>query len=155
MGVLPPDLMIDARTAVRIVCGLFFLPHTIAKLRDIERAAGFFNKAGLRPPRFFVVLTALLEVIAAFGLISGLYPRIGATIAAGILLVAAYAIGRVHDTQVALAAPRHRIHAVLGDHLPVRGVSARDSAIGGRVSCPARAARRRPRRYGITLADKI
>jgi putative oxidoreductase len=88
--------MIDARTAVRIVCGLFFLPHTIAKLRDIERAAGFFNNAGLRPPRFFVVLTAILEVTAAFGLISGLYPRIGATIAAGILLVAAGAIGRVH-----------------------------------------------------------
>ena len=72
MGELPPDF-IDARTAVRIVCGLFFLPHTIAKLRDIERASGFFDTAGLRPPRFFVVLTALLEVTAAFGLISGWY----------------------------------------------------------------------------------
>jgi putative oxidoreductase len=96
MGVLPPDLMVDARTAVRIVCGLFFLPHTIAKLRNIERASGFFDKAGLRPPRFFVVLTTILEVIAAFGLVSGLYPRIGATIAAGILIAAAYAIARVH-----------------------------------------------------------
>jgi putative oxidoreductase len=96
MGDLPPDFMIDARTVVRIICGLFFLPHTIAKLRDIERAAGFFEKAGLRPPRIFVVLTALLEVTAAFGLISGWYPRIGATIAAGILLTAAAAIGRVH-----------------------------------------------------------
>ena len=155
MGELPPDFMIDARTAVRIVCGLFFLPHTIAKLRNIERAAGFFNKAGLRPPRFFVVLTAILEVIAAFGLISGLYPRIGATIAAGILLVAAARHRPRACTAVALAASRHRIHAVLGDHLPVRGISAQDSAIGGRVSCPARAARRRPRRCGITLADKI
>jgi len=67
MGVLPPDLMVDARTAIRVVCGLFFLPHTIAKLRNIERASGFFDKAGLRPTHFFVVLTALLEVIAAFG----------------------------------------------------------------------------------------
>jgi putative oxidoreductase len=97
MGVLPPDLMVDARTAVRVVCGLFFLPHTIAKLRNIERASGLFDKVGFRPARFFVVLTALLEVIAAFGLISGLYPRIGATIAAGILIAAAYAIARVHD----------------------------------------------------------
>ena len=56
---------------------LFFLPHTIAKLRNIERASGLFDKVGFRPPRFFVLLTALLEVIAAFGLISGLYPRIG------------------------------------------------------------------------------
>jgi putative oxidoreductase len=97
MGVLPPDLMVDARTAIRVVCGLFFLPHTIAKLRNIERTSGFFDKAGLRPTHFFVVLTALLEVIAAFGLISGLYPRIGATIAAGILITAAYAIARVHE----------------------------------------------------------
>ena len=96
MGVLLPDLMVDARTAVRVVCGLFFLPHTIAKLRNIERASGFFDKAGFRPPRFFVVLTAFLEVIAAFGLISGLHPRIGATIAAGILITAAYSIARVH-----------------------------------------------------------
>jgi putative oxidoreductase len=96
MGELPPELMVDARTAVRVVCGLFLLPHTVAKLRDIERASGFFDKAGLRPPRLFVVLTALLEVTAALGLVSGLYPRIGATIAAGILLVAACAIARVH-----------------------------------------------------------
>ena len=96
MGVWPPDLIVDARTAVRIVCGLFFLPHTIAKLRNIERASQFFDRAGLVPPRLFVVLTTVLEVVAACGLISGLYPRLGATIAAGILLVAAGAIGRVH-----------------------------------------------------------
>jgi putative oxidoreductase len=96
MGVWPPDLIVDARTAVRIVCGLFFLPHTIAKLRNIERASQFFDKAGLVPPRLFVVLTTILEVVAACGLISGLYPRLGATIAAGILLVAAGAIARVH-----------------------------------------------------------
>jgi hypothetical protein len=48
MGVLPPDLMVDARTAVRIICGLFFLPHTIAKLRNIERASGLFDKVGFR-----------------------------------------------------------------------------------------------------------
>ena len=46
-AMLPPDFMVDARTAVRIVCGLFFLPHTIAKLRNIERASGFFDKVGL------------------------------------------------------------------------------------------------------------
>jgi putative oxidoreductase len=96
MGVWPPDLIVDARTAVRIVCGLFFLPHTIAKLRNIERASQFFDRAGLVPPRLFVVLTTILEVVAACGLISGWYPRLGATIAAGILLVAAGAIARVH-----------------------------------------------------------
>ena len=96
MAAFPPDLMLDARTAVRVICGAFFLPHTIAKLRNIERASGLFDRVGLRPPSFFVILTAFLEVTAAFGLISGLYPRVAAVIAAGILVVAAYAIARIH-----------------------------------------------------------
>ena len=89
--------MVDSRTAIRVVCGLFFLPHTIAKLGNIERASEIFRQGRPPPARFFVALTALLEVIAAFGLISGLYPRVGATIAAGILIAAAYAIARVHE----------------------------------------------------------
>jgi putative oxidoreductase len=96
MAAFPPDLMLDARTAVRVICGAFFLPHTIAKLRNIGRASGLFDRVGLRPPRFFVILTAFLEVTAAFGLTSGLYPRLAAVIAAGILVVAAYAIARAH-----------------------------------------------------------
>lgn len=87
---------LDAKTAISIVCGAFLLPHTIAKLSNVERASQLFDKAGFRPAPFFVVLTALLELIAALGLISGLYPRIGALIAATILIVAAYAISRVH-----------------------------------------------------------
>ena len=96
MAAFPPDLMLDARTAVRVICGAFFLPHTIAKLRNIERASGLFDRVGLRPPGLFVILTAFLEVTAAFGLISGLYPRLAAVIAASILVVAAYAIARIH-----------------------------------------------------------
>lgn len=86
----------DAVTAVRILCGAFLLPHTVAKLSNIEKASQFFDKLGLRPPKFFVVFTAAMELVAAFGLISGYYPRIGALIAAAILIVAAYAIGKLH-----------------------------------------------------------
>ena len=96
MPVPPFDLTLDARTAVRIVCGAFFLPHTIAKLRNIDRASILFDKVGFRPPRPFVLLTTGMELVAAFGLISGLYPRIGAVVAAIVLLGAAYAIGRNH-----------------------------------------------------------
>jgi putative oxidoreductase len=96
MNVPPLDFALDARTAVRVVCGAFLLPHTIAKLRNISRASILFDKVGFRPPRFFVVLTSALEVIAAFGLISGLYPRVGAVIAAAVLVGAAYAIARIH-----------------------------------------------------------
>ena len=87
---------LDARSAISIVCGAFLLPHTIAKLSNIERASQFFDKVGLRPARSFVVLTAVLELIAALSLITGLYRWLGALIAAGILLVAAYAIAQVH-----------------------------------------------------------
>jgi putative oxidoreductase len=90
------DLPLDARTAVRIVAGAFLLPHTIAKLGNIDRASQLFDKIGFRPPRFFVVLTSLMELVAAVGLITGLYPRIGALIAATILVVAAWAIARIH-----------------------------------------------------------
>ncbi len=96
MTVPPFDLALDARTAVRIVCGAFFLPHTIAKLRNIGRASVLFDKVGFRPARPFVVLTTGMELVAAFGLISGLYPRTGALVAAIVLLGAAYAIGRAH-----------------------------------------------------------
>jgi putative oxidoreductase len=96
MGVVFPDLAVDARTAIRVACGLFFLPHTFAKLRNVDRASILFDKAGLRPPRFFVIFTAAMEIVAAFGLVSGLYPRVAALIAATVLVVASYAIARNH-----------------------------------------------------------
>jgi putative oxidoreductase len=96
MGVVFPDLAVDARTAIRVACGLFFLPHTLAKLRNVDRASILFDKVGLRPPRFFVIFTAAMEIVAAFGLASGLYPRVAALIAATILVVASYAIARNH-----------------------------------------------------------
>jgi putative oxidoreductase len=96
MYVLPSDLVPDARTAIRVACGVFFLPHTIAKLGNIDRASLLFDKAGFRPPRFFVVLTAVMEMIAAFGLVTGFYPRVAAIVATIILVAAAYAIARAH-----------------------------------------------------------
>ena len=84
------------KTAVLVACGAFLLPHTYAKLANIDRASQLFDKIGLRPPRLFVVLTASLELIAAFGMITGLYPRLGALIAATVLIVAAWAIATIH-----------------------------------------------------------
>jgi putative oxidoreductase len=86
----------DLRTAILVACGAFLLPHTYAKLANIDRASQLFDKIRFRPPRFFVVLTASLELVAAFGMITGLYPRIGALIAATVLVVAAWAIATVH-----------------------------------------------------------
>jgi putative oxidoreductase len=90
-----PEL-VDAKTAIRIVCGLFFVPHTIAKLRNVARASLLFDKVGLRPPRFFVLLTIALEITASIGFISGRYPRMAAVLATIVLIGAAYAIARAH-----------------------------------------------------------
>jgi putative oxidoreductase len=84
------------KTAVLVACGAFLLPHTYAKLTNIDRASQLFDKIGLRPPRLFVVLTASLELIAALSMITGLYPRLGALIAATVLVVAAWAIATIH-----------------------------------------------------------
>ena len=87
---------VDAKTAISVICGVFLLPHTIAKLAISSGRRSCSTRSASARPHFFVVLTAILELIAGFGLITGLYPRIGALMAAAILVVAAYAIARVH-----------------------------------------------------------
>jgi hypothetical protein len=82
-------------------------------------ASQLFHKVGLRPAPFFVVLTALLELIAGFGLISGVYPRIGALIAATIPICGLRYVPSARP-QVAMAISRHRIHVLLGYRGPLR-----------------------------------
>ena len=89
-----PEFPIDGRSAVRMLCGLFLLPHTIAKLRNIDRASQLFHRVGFRPARPFVVLAAVLELTAAALLITGIYARAGALIATVVLMGASYAIAR-------------------------------------------------------------
>jgi hypothetical protein len=116
-----------------VACGLFFLPHTIAKLRNVDRASILFDKVGLRPPHFLVMFTAMMEVVAAFGLVTGLYPRVAALIAATVLVVAFIRDCAQSRVDMALAASGDRVHAVLGDHLPLRRIS---SLIFGRETAP-------------------
>jgi putative oxidoreductase len=87
----------DAQTVLRVLCGAWLLPHTFAKLRHIDKASEFFDKIRFRPPRFFVVLTAAMEAVAAACLILDFYPQLGALIAATILLVAAWAQAKVNS----------------------------------------------------------
>ena len=81
---------------LRILAGAWLLPHTFAKLRHLDGAAEFFHRVGFRPARFFVIVTAALEAVAALSLILDVYPAIGATVAATILIVAAWAQARVN-----------------------------------------------------------
>jgi putative oxidoreductase len=83
-------------TLLRILCGLWFVPHAFGKARNIERASLTFDKAGLRPPRLFVLLTLSMEVVAATGLLLGFHPRVAAALAVAVLLGATYATLKIN-----------------------------------------------------------
>lgn len=86
----------DALTSLRILCGVWFLPHIVGKLRNLDRAALTFEKVGLRPGRRFVLLTVTLEVIAGIGLVAGIFEKIAAALAVLVLAGASYAVLRMN-----------------------------------------------------------
>lgn len=81
---------------LRILCGVWFLPHTIGKAMHYTKAAGTFEAAGLRPGLFFVGFTIFLEALAGIGLVFGIYPKIAAALAMVVLLGASYAIVKIN-----------------------------------------------------------
>lgn len=87
---------IDPQQALRILCGVWLLPHAVLKTRNAALAQQTFANVGLKPGMAFLALTVALELVAALGLIFGLYPRIAAGLAVIVLLGATYAIVRMH-----------------------------------------------------------
>jgi putative oxidoreductase len=82
---------------LRILCGAWFVPHIIGKVSNFEMAAAnTFTKAGLHPPKLFVVVTLLLEIAAATGLVLNIYPQIAAVCAVLVLMGAAYAVVKIN-----------------------------------------------------------
>jgi putative oxidoreductase len=86
----------DPLGALRIVCGLWFLPHCIGKIRNVRAASETFRKAGFRPAQTFVILTILLEVMAGTGLTFGIFPKVATSLALVVLLGAAYAVVKIN-----------------------------------------------------------
>jgi putative oxidoreductase len=80
---------------LRIMCGAFMFPHVAGKFANGAFNTGtlaFFAKAGLTPPEFWLGLAAFSEVLVAVFLILGLCTRFAALGAAGVLLMAVYAL---------------------------------------------------------------
>ena len=91
---------IDPLVALRVLCGLWFVPHCIGKLRNVDAAAtNSFSKAGLPQPHKLVVVTILTEIVAAIGLIFGVFERAAAGLAVLVLAGASYAVVRIHGVQ--------------------------------------------------------
>jgi putative oxidoreductase len=78
--------------SVRVLCGLFYIPHVIGKITGYAGTVAFFAKAGFQPPAFFVLLAMVMEAACAIGLILGIGTKYLGVVSAGLMAVAAYAI---------------------------------------------------------------
>ncbi len=85
----------DPIVALRILCGVFLIPHAWSKLFTRAGPIGFFTAAGIKPAEPVVLAALVLELLAATGLILGIYPRYAALLTAAFLLFAMVAVVRV------------------------------------------------------------
>ncbi|MGY5812293.1 DoxX family protein [Rhizobium sp. LEGMi198b] len=90
------EMHIDLVEWLRLLCGIWFLPHLIGKGLHYEKAAGTFENAGFRPAKLFVGITMVMEAAAAIGLVFSIYPRMAAAVGAVVMLGAAYAVVKIN-----------------------------------------------------------
>lgn len=79
---------------LRLICGLFLIPHIYGKFYE-PAALGFFVAAKFKPPKFWMYLAGAIEVVLAIGLILGIYTTIAGAVGALHLLVAVVGVYRV------------------------------------------------------------
>jgi putative oxidoreductase len=80
---------------LRIAAGAFLFPHIMGKFVDgafNPGTLGFFAKAGMTPPEFWLGLAALSELLVGVFLVLGLCTRFAALGGAAVLLMAVYAL---------------------------------------------------------------
>ena len=76
---------------LRIICGVFFVPHVIGKITAREASVSFFTIAGFRPPQLWSYFAMGLEVVLATTLVLGVVTQFAAYLASVYLLIAAAA----------------------------------------------------------------
>lgn len=82
---------------LRILCGVWFIPHVIGKIQNFQAAADrTFTQAGFQPARVFVAAAIVLEIVAGLGLVLGIQPKIAAALAVMVLGGAAYAVVKIN-----------------------------------------------------------
>jgi putative oxidoreductase len=91
----------NGANVVRIAAGAFMFPHFAGKFAAIGTltlkagTVGFFAKAGMTPPEFWVYLAAASELMVGIFLVLGLCTRYAALGAAAVLGIAVYALQTV------------------------------------------------------------
>jgi putative oxidoreductase len=79
---------------LRLICGLFFIPHIYAKF-FVPEALGFFVAAKFRPPAGWMYTACVIECFLAFGLIFAILPVLAGALSFVHLLVAGGAVWKV------------------------------------------------------------
>lgn len=80
---------------LRIAAGAFMFPHLASKFVNggfNPATLGFFAKAGLTPPEFWLGLAAVSELAVGVFLVLGLCTRFAALGGAAVMLIAVYAL---------------------------------------------------------------
>lgn len=77
---------------LRMLVGLFYLPHVLSKIVGFAGTVVFFGKAGFQPPEVFVVFSGILELAVGVALLLGVFTKYAALLSAGLMVVAAGAI---------------------------------------------------------------
>jgi putative oxidoreductase len=76
---------------LRLLIGLFLIPHIIGKVKYRIPVTGFFDAVGFKPAPVFVNVAMVFEIVAALALILGVYAQIAAALLAVFMFVAAAA----------------------------------------------------------------
>ena len=84
----------DGINILRLICGLFFIPHIYAKF-FVPEALGFFVAAKFNPPKAWMYVACMIEIIISVGLIFAILPFYAGVLGFIHLLVAAAAVWRV------------------------------------------------------------
>jgi len=84
----------DGINILRLICGLFFIPHIYAKF-FVPEALGFFVAAKFNPPKAWMYVACVVEIIISIGLIFAILPFYAGVLGFIHLLVAAAAVARV------------------------------------------------------------
>ena len=94
MSIVDRFNLLNEFNILRIICGAFFVPHIYAKF-FVPEALGFFVAAKFKPPKFWLYVACVVEIMLAAGLIFGIYVTYVAWVAAFHLGVATIAVYRV------------------------------------------------------------
>jgi putative oxidoreductase len=93
-NLLPNFDLTNEFNILRLICGLFFIPHIYAKFY-VPEALGFFVAAKFNPPKAWMYIACVIEIIIVVGLIFAIYPFYAGVVGFVDLVIAAAAVWKV------------------------------------------------------------